>query len=82
MVRLAAVTHGFDQNQRYVPLEVAVPVYYDPPEQTVTLSVTAPANENVAPPGYYMLFVLADTGAPQPARYVPSVAHYFQLFKE
>lgn len=66
LVRLAAVTHGFDQNQRYVPLNNFAMV------DAVTLRVPVPANVNEAPPGYYMLFLVSNAG-------VPSVAHYIQL---
>jgi Domain of unknown function (DUF1929) len=36
------------------------------------LSVTAPFNGNLAPPGYYMLFILNTNG-------VPSVAPFVQI---
>jgi hypothetical protein len=29
-----------------------------------SLSVTAPANANLAPPGYYMLFIVDNAGVP------------------
>ncbi len=66
LVRLASVTHSFDQNQRFVRLQFSV-------DDTFQLSVTAPANSNLAPPGYYMLFVVSDAangGVPSVARYV------------
>lgn len=66
-LRLGAVTHGFDQNQRYVPLDFQV-------IDAATLAVQAPANANLAPPGYYMLFVVSQDG-------VPSVAKYVQLME-
>jgi hypothetical protein len=34
------------------------------------LSVQAPANGNLAPPGYYMLFILNGRGVPSIARFV------------
>ena len=37
---------------------------------TGTLDVVAPPNGNIAPPGYYMLFVLNSTGVPSVARFV------------
>ena len=63
LVRLAAVTHSFDQNQRFVPLEF---------EQVTDtkLRVTAPANGNIAPPGYYMIFVVSDMGIPSVGEYI------------
>ena len=63
LVRLAAVTHSFDQNQRFVPLEF---------EQVTDtkLRVTAPANGNIAPPGYYMIFVVSDMDIPSVGEYI------------
>ncbi len=66
LVRLAAVTHGFDQNLRYVPLNDFTLI------NSVTLRVPLPANVNEAPPGYYMLFLISTAG-------VPSMAHYLQV---
>ena len=65
-VRLGSTTHGFDMDQRYVRLDFVV-------IDTVTLEVQAPANGNLAPPGYYMLFLISDDG-------VPSIAKYVRLF--
>src|SRR5262249_31772523 len=39
------------------------------------LSVTTPPNGNVAPPGYYMLFVLDSDGVPSKARFIQLAAH-------
>lgn len=62
LVRPGSVTHGFDQNQRYVPLTFTV--------GTGSLTVTAPAKRNIAPPGYYMLFIINSAGVPSVARFV------------
>ena len=64
LIRPAAVTHGFDEDQRFVNLSFA--------PTTGGLTVQAPANANLAPPGYYMLFLLNSHG-------VPSVAHFLRL---
>ena len=57
LIRLASVTHGFDHDQRYVPLELPdVELAPNPPVHYV--AVNAPVNANLAPPGYYMLFIL------------------------
>ena len=72
-VRLGSTTHGFDMDQRYVPLAFQV----DPsqlPAQPSTLIVQAPADGSYAPPGYYMLFVVSDAG-------VPSIAKYVRLYE-
>jgi hypothetical protein len=64
LVRLTSVTHTTNFNQRFVPLTFT--------QATGGLNVTTPANVNVAPPGYYMLFILDANG-------VPSVAPFLQL---
>src|SRR5205814_1199136 len=64
MIALPAVTHGFNMNQRLCRPSFSV--------ATGGLNVTAPSNHNVAPPGYYMLFILNSNG-------VPSVAKIVQL---
>jgi hypothetical protein len=64
LVRLGAATHSQDQGQRYIPLS------FDPSGSTIT--ATAPATSNIAPAGYYMLFITDDAG-------VPSVAKMVQL---
>jgi hypothetical protein len=64
LVRNGAVTHAFDMEQRLVGLSFTASGH--------TLTLTSPPNGNIAPPGYYMLFIL-NTGG------VPSVAHFVQL---
>jgi hypothetical protein len=63
LVRIASVTHAFNQNQRFVPI-TAFQV------QGSGLSVTAPSDRNIAPPGHYMLFVLNVQGVPSEAKIV------------
>jgi Concanavalin A-like lectin/glucanases superfamily/Domain of unknown function (DUF1929)/Bacterial Ig domain len=64
LLRPGAVTHGFDEDQRFVSLAFTA--------QSGALSIQAPANANIAPPGYYMLFIVNGAG-------VPSVASFVQL---
>jgi len=64
LVRPGAVTHGFDQNQRYVPLQFVRQVGY--------VRALAPANSNIAPPGPYMLFIFNGS-------WVPSVGQFIQV---
>ena len=59
LVRLPSVTHGFDENQRFVELSFQ--------QQAGSLTVMAPANANLAPPGDYMLFILNGNGVPSAA---------------
>ena len=66
LMRPGAVTHGFDQNQHYVPLTFATAT------SPTRLLVQAPADASTTPPGDYMLFVVDSLGTDAPA--VPSVA--------
>ena len=59
-----STTHGFDMQQRHVALK----------RTGVTpgkgISVVAPPSNGVAPPGYYMLFLLNKKGVPSVAKWV------------
>jgi Galactose oxidase-like, Early set domain/Bacterial Ig domain len=62
LVRLGAVTHSVNMEQRYVPLSFIA--------GTTSLSATGPANANIAPPGPYMLFIIDANGVPSVARMI------------
>jgi hypothetical protein len=62
-IRLSTVTHATDMNQRLNYLTYSAP-------DASTLSVTAPANPNLAPPGHYMLFLVDQNGVPSIAKIV------------
>jgi hypothetical protein len=62
LIRLGAATHAFDQNQRFNNLNFS--------GDANGLTVTSPANPNLAPPGHYMLFVLNRLGVPSVAKIV------------
>ena len=62
LVRPGSQTHAFDMDQRLVGMSFTV--------SSGRLNVTAPPNGNIAPPGYYMLFVLNAAGVPSVARFV------------
>jgi hypothetical protein len=64
LMRDGSVTHAFDMDQRMVGVSFTA--------GSGGLTVTAPPNANIAPPGYYMLFLLNSSG-------VPSVATFVQL---
>jgi hypothetical protein len=61
-IRLAANTHNYDMNQRYLELSFA--------GSSGALTVQAPATPNLAPPGYYMLFIVDGNGAVSTAQMV------------
>jgi Galactose oxidase-like, Early set domain/Bacterial Ig domain/Kelch motif len=60
LLPLGSVTHHFNANQRYLSL----------PFQTNVsgLDIQAPVDANVAPPGYYMLFIVDTNGVPSVAK--------------
>ena len=62
LIRLGAVTHSNNMEQRYIPLS------FTPGATTIT--ATAPDNSNIAPPGIYMLFIIDANGVPSLARIV------------
>ncbi len=62
LVRLGAVTHSVNMEQRYVPLSFTA--------GAGALTATAPANADIAPPGVYMLFTVDANGVPSIAKMV------------
>ncbi len=61
-IRLGSVTHAFDMSQQANTLSFT---------RTATgVEITAPANPNLAPPGYYMLFVLNRNGVPSAGKII------------
>ena len=64
LMRPGTSTHAFDMDQRLVGMSFT--------SGSGSLTVTAPPNSKIAPPGYYMLFLINNNG-------VPSVATFVQL---
>ena len=62
LIALGSVTHAFDQNQRLLTLGFT--------PGTGSLTITAPASNIAAPPGYYLLFLVNDVGVPSLGRMV------------
>ena len=52
LVRMGSVTHNLDMDQRFIPLGVQA--------QSGSVRVDGPSNANVAPPGWYMVFLIDD----------------------
>lgn len=63
LMRLGAITHHTDSEQRYVALDFVVTAY-DTGTKAFTLSAGVTGDANVAPPGYYMLWVVDDQERP------------------
>jgi hypothetical protein len=62
LIRLATVTHAFDENGRQLRLTFT--------RDATGLTVTAPSSGNIAPPGYYMVFIVNGTDVPSVAKIV------------
>ncbi|HKE86107.1 MAG TPA: galactose oxidase-like domain-containing protein [Vicinamibacterales bacterium] len=62
LVRPGSQTHAFDMDQRLIELSFT--------SAAGVITATAPPHGNVAPPGYYMLFILNSAGVPSVARMV------------
>ena len=58
-----AVTHGFNQNERYVGCAITGTT-------ATTVHATAPANGSIAPPGYYLLFIVDHDRVPSVAKWI------------
>ena len=66
LIRSPSVTHAIDMNQRFQFLNFT--------QGAGKVTVTAPANANLAPPGDYMLFIVDTNGVPSVARFVRAQA--------
>jgi hypothetical protein len=62
LVKTGSATHTVDFDQRFMQLAHTT--------SGRTVSVSMPANANVAPPGYYMLFAFNSAGVPSVARII------------
>ena len=62
LVRPGSSTHAFDMDQRLVGMSFTT--------GSGSLTVTAPPNSKIAPPGYYMLFLINSNGVPSVAQFV------------
>jgi hypothetical protein len=62
LVDLGTSTHQMDFSQHFVPLSFTA--------GSGSLSVQMPASGNYAPPGYYMLFIVSNSGVPSVASFI------------
>lgn len=62
LIKLGAVTHSQNQDQRLVPLSFS--------RSGGALQVDAPADRNIAPPGHYMLIVMNNSGVPSVSKII------------
>ena len=66
LIRASAVTHAFDMDQRLVGLSFSLDT------SNTSLTAIGPPTSSIAPPGYYLLFLVNSAG-------VPSVANFVQV---
>ena len=66
LIRSPSVTHAIDMNQRFQYLNFT--------QGAGKVTVTAPANANLAPPGDYMLFLVDTNGVPSVSSFVRAVS--------
>ncbi len=62
LIAPSAVTHSTNMNQRFISLPFS--------HTTGGLNILAPQTANLAPPGYYMLFIVDNNGVPSVAPFV------------
>jgi hypothetical protein len=61
-IRLSSVTHAFNMDQRFSRLSFS--------QAAGGLNVVAPSSANLAPAGYYLLFILNSNGVPSVAKII------------
>ena len=61
LVAIGATTHAFNMNQRFISLDIQN-------KTSETLELLSPASGNLAPPGFYMLFIIDGAGVPSVAK--------------
>jgi hypothetical protein len=64
LIKSGVTTHSFDTGQRLVDVPI------DATRGADSLSVHVPNNPNIAPPGWYMLFLTDQTGVPSVATWI------------
>jgi len=63
LLRPGAVTHGWNQSQRFVGCEITG-------SSATSIQVKAPPDGNVAPPGWYLLFIVTNARVPSVAEWI------------
>jgi hypothetical protein len=64
LIRPSATTHSMDTEQRLVDLPITSK------RNAAAVTVSVPSNRNLAPPGWYMLFINDTSGTPSTAVWV------------
>jgi hypothetical protein len=76
LLRNGSITHAQDMSQRYVELAHALPVGNPP---FLSIQVQAPLDGFIAPPGYYLLYVVERKSDPGQPKIAPSEGKWVRL---
>jgi hypothetical protein len=76
LIRLGSCTHASNMEQRLIGLCGATSPCTG---SNNTLSLTTPTNGSIAPPGYYMLFLLDSAGVPSKASFIQLTPNSYSL---
>lgn len=77
LMKPGSVTHGLDMDQRYIEMKGEMDIG---PGPVPNYTVYTPVDSNLAPPGYYMLFVLKDKTESTSGNWkIPSCAKFVKL---
>jgi hypothetical protein len=63
LIRPNSITHHTDAGHRFIKLPITA-------HTAATVTARAPGNGNIAPPGYYLLFIVTNTGIPSVGQFV------------
>ena len=63
LIRLSTFTHAFNSELRFIWLQIRS-------KSSSSVTVSAPVNAKIAPPGYYMIHVLNSAGVPSKAKVI------------
>ena len=63
LIKLGTYTHGFNSDMRFIWLQIQS-------KGSNNVTVSAPVNAKIAPPGYYMIHVLNSAGVPSIAKVI------------
>jgi hypothetical protein len=63
LIRLSTFTHGFNSELRFIWLQIQS-------KGSSSVTVSAPVNAKIAPPGYYMIHILNNAGVPSKAKVI------------
>ena len=63
LIKLGTFTHGFNSDMRFIWLQIQS-------KGSNSVTVSAPVNAKIAPPGYYMIHVLNSAGVPSIAKVI------------